>query len=310
MAEIWNNSVLFYARHRVFWPQASSDRWRLRKYLARSCLADLGFVKIVHGKDYKLFVFSLRSALFAAKPATPMPFRQTYRCWPWKVLDQLQAPPCHWLRTIWKVEQRRHLQPRPDWESNGGSTRWLNRRLSGTRTGVCLAESCAKRPTASRWWMRRSLTWCMTSYTREVQFAGDNGVVDTSSSGRGWRKKKTPLLEWKILPILREVLTLQSSLRAMASVGAAMLCLRKQGQPSPGCVWEWWDEQGGDQFASQEMTYHAARQIPGSSKVVDLKICFLVQINWFVPEQTPIASRYYHEFKKCFLLLWITVSDK
>ena len=63
------------------------------------------------------------------------------------------------------------------------------------------------------------------------------------------------------------------------------------------------DEQGGDQFASQEMTYHAARRIPGSSKVVDLKICFLVQTNWFVPEQTAIASRYYHEFKKCFLLL-------
>ena len=49
-------------------------------------------------------------------------------------------------------------------------------------------------------------------------------------------EKKTPLLEWKILPILREVLTLQSSLRAKASVGAAMLCLRKQGQPSPGFV--------------------------------------------------------------------------
>ena len=45
------------------------------------------------------------------------------------------------------------------------------------------------------------------------------------------------------------------------------------------------DEQGGDQFASQQMTYHASRQIPGSSKVVDLKkICFLVEINWFVPE--------------------------
>ena len=39
------------------------------------------------------------------------------------------------------------------------------------------------------------------------------------------------------------------------------------------------DEQGGDQFASQEMTYHAARQIPGSSKVVDLKNLLFVQIN-------------------------------
>ena len=43
------------------------------------------------------------------------------------------------------------------------------------------------------------------------------------------------------------------------------------------------DEQGGDQYASQEMTYHAARQIPRSSEVVDLKD-MLVQINWFVSE--------------------------
>ena len=65
------------------------------------------------------------------------------------------------------------------------------------------------------------------------------------------------------------------------------------------------DEQEGDQFASQEMTYHAARQIPGSSTVVDLKNLLSCPINWFVSEhrETPIASRYYHEFKKCFLLL-------
>ena len=43
------------------------------------------------------------------------------------------------------------------------------------------------------------------------------------------------------------------------------------------------DEQGGDQYARQEMTYHAERQIPRSSEVVDLKD-MLVQINWFVSE--------------------------
>ena len=59
-----------------------------------------------------------------------------------------------------------------------------------------------------------------------------------------------------------------------------MLCLQKQGQ----LVLFENDEQGGDQrYASQEMTYHAARQIPGSSEVVDLKD-MLVQINWFVSE--------------------------
>ena len=61
------------------------------------------------------------------------------------------------------------------------------------------------------------------------------------------------------------------------------------------------DEQGGDQFASQEMTYHAEWQIPGSPEVVDLKnllscpnqlVCFRAQ--------TPIASRYYYEFKQKF----------
>ena len=57
------------------------------------------------------------------------------------------------------------------------------------------------------------------------------------------------------------------------------------------------DEQGGDQYASQEMTYHAARQIPESSEVVDLKD-MLVQINWFVSEHRQLASRYYHEFKE------------
>ena len=53
------------------------------------------------------------------------------------------------------------------------------------------------------------------------------------------------------------------------------------------------DEQGGDQYASQEMTHHAARQIPGSCEVVDLKD-MLVQINWFVSEHRQLASRYYH----------------
>ena len=127
----------------------------------------------------------------------------------------------------------------------------------------------------------------------EVQFAGDNGVVDTLQDEAD---EKTPLPESKIRPTLREVLTLQSSLSAKASADAAMLCLRKQGQPSPYLVLFESDEQGGDQFASQEITYDAKRQIPGSSKDVDLKIFFLVQINWFVSEHRLIASRYYQVF--------------
>ena len=55
---------------------------------------------------------------------------------------------------------------------------------------------------------------------REVQFAGDNGVVDTLQDEAD---NNTPLPESKIRPILREVLTLQSSLVAKVSVDAAML---------------------------------------------------------------------------------------
>ena len=82
------------------------------------------------------------------------------------VLDQLQAPPCHWLRTIWKGRAAKAFATTTDWRSDGvsirRSTRRLDRRLSGTRTGVRVAESCAKLPTASRWWTRRLLKWCMT----------------------------------------------------------------------------------------------------------------------------------------------------
>ena len=110
---------------------------------------------------------------------------------------------------------------------------------------------------------------------REVQFAGDNGVVDTLQDGAD---DNTPPRESKICPILREVMTLQSNLIVKVSVDTAVLFLRKQGQLSPVFFFVS-DEQGGDQFASQEMTYPAERRIPGSSEVVDLKISFLVQIN-------------------------------
>ena len=64
---------------------------------------------------------------------------------------------------------------------------------------------------------------------REVKFAGDNGVVDALQDEAD---DNTPP-ESKIRPILREVMTLQSNLIAKVSVDTAVLCLRKQGQPSP-----------------------------------------------------------------------------
>ena len=71
-----------------------------------------------------------------------------------------------------------------DWQSNGGSTRRLDRRLSGTCTGICLAESYAKRPNRFAL-VDEEIIHVVHDQAREVQFAGDNGVVDTSSSGRG-----------------------------------------------------------------------------------------------------------------------------
>ena len=64
----------------------------------------------------------------------------------------------------------------------------------------------------------------------EVQFAGDNGVVDSLQDEAD---DNTPTPESKIRPILREVMTLQSILIAKVSVDATVLCLQKQGQPSP-----------------------------------------------------------------------------
>ena len=146
------------------------------------------------------------SALFAVKPAYVLPSHTHTASSDIKkvlVLDQLQAPPCHCLRTIWKSRAAQAFATRIDWRSNGvsnrRSTRKLDRRLSGTRTKVRVAESCAKRPTASRWWTRRSLKWsrCMRKLGK-FQFAGDNGVVDTIQDEAD---EKTPLPDSKIRPI-------------------------------------------------------------------------------------------------------------
>ena len=172
------------------------------KYLALSCLAEWLFVKIVHGEDHMLFVCSLRS-LLSSQPMYSVPSHTHTASSDIKkvlVLDQLQAPPCHWLRTIWN--SRAAFATTIDWRSDGvsnrSSTRKLDRRLSGTRTRVRVAESCAKRPTASRWWTRRSLkwSWCMRKLGK-FQFAGDNGVVDTIQDKAD---EKTPLPDSKIRP--------------------------------------------------------------------------------------------------------------
>ena len=116
------------------------------------------------------------------------------------VLDQLQAPPCHWLRTIWKSRAAQAFATTIDWRSDGvsnrRSTRKLDRRLSGTRTRVRVAESCAKRPTASRWWTRRSLIEAVTVYekARRVSVCRWQWCCG-HYSGRGWRKNTSSRFE-------------------------------------------------------------------------------------------------------------------
>ena len=125
---------------------------------------------------------------------------------------------------------------------------------------------------------------------REVQFAGDNGVVDTIQDEAD---EKTLFQNRKFAQLdLHEVLTLQSSLSGKAAVGASMLCLQKQGQLSPGFVWEWWagrrsvcqprDDRQCCKADSRILWSCRFKRYPCPNQLV----CFRAQ--------TTIASRYYH----------------
>ena len=154
-----------------------------------------------------LFMCSLRSLQLPSSqpiycPATPTLLPQIERrCWCWinfklrRVIDYER-----YGKGYGKVEQRRHLQPRliGDWMASPIAVQ-RTRRLFGTRTGVRVhvAESCAKRPTASRWWTRRSLKWCMSKL-------GKFSLQVTTVLWMLFRTRlteKTPVPESKIRPI-------------------------------------------------------------------------------------------------------------
>ena len=265
------------------------------KYFALSCLA------VRQNRSWRgLHALRVLSALFAVKPAYILPSHTHTASSDIKkvlVLDQLQAPPCHWLRTIWKSRAAQAFATTIDWRSNGVSNRRstskVDRRLSGTRTAVRVAENCAKRPTASRWWTRRSLKWCMSKlgkFSLQVTM-----VLWTLFRTR--LTKKHLFQNRKIAQSgLPEVLTLQSSLSAKAAVGASMLCLRKQGQLSPGFVWEWW--------AGRRSVCQPRDDLPCCK--ADSRILWSCRFKRYAcpnqlacfRAQTTIASRYYHEFKQ------------
>ena len=141
----------------------------------------------------------------------------------------------------------------------------------------------------------------------EVQFAGDNGVVD-SLQDEADDNTPFPAAESKIRPILGEVLTMQSSLSAKACAETVMLCLRKQGQPSPGFVWDWCaGRRSGRQPRADLPCCKADSQILWSCRFK--KSAFLSKSTGLFQSQTPTASRHYHELKqfKSFLIVWISV---
>ena len=130
VAEIWNNaSVLRQTSCALAASKQRQVTLEEVKYLALSCLAEWLFVKIVHGEDYMLFVCSLRSLLSSQPmycPATPHTASSDIK--KVLVLDQLQAPPCHWLRTMWKSRAAQAFATTIDWRSDGVSNRRSTRK--------------------------------------------------------------------------------------------------------------------------------------------------------------------------------------
>ena len=261
------------------------------------------FVKIVHGEDYTLFVCSLRS-LPSSQPILPShTHTASSDIKKVLVLDQLQAPLCHWLRTIWKSRAAQAFATMIDWRSDGvssrRSTRKLDRRLSGTRTGGrCSGE--LRQATDRLALVDEEIIEVVTVYeqAREVQPGLQvTMVLWTLALFRTRLTKKHLFHNRKFAQLgLREVLTLQSNLSAKAAVGASMLCLQKQGQLSPGFVWEWW--------AGRRSVCQPRDDLPCCK--ADSWILWSCRFKRYAcpnqlvcfRAQTTIASRYYHEFKQ------------
>ena len=119
---------------------ATGDAWGSQV----SCSFLFGWVAVRQNRSWRgQHALRVLSALFAVKPAYVLPSHTHTASSDIKkvlVLDQLQAPPCHWLRTIWKSRAAQAFATRIDWRSSGvsnrRSTRKLDRRLSETRTKV------------------------------------------------------------------------------------------------------------------------------------------------------------------------------
>ena len=177
---------LFCARHSVLWPQTSSDRWRLRKYLATSCLADLRFVKIVHmhGKDYNQSCSScaLCALCRQANPAQPQTLLSSPGhkegagagstssfAVPLTTNDMEKSSSAGICNHDWLAIQRR-LQPQINAQVRQ-ATFW------DTHKRLCSGE--LRRATDRFALVDQEIIEVVHDQAGEVQFSGDNGVVDT-----------------------------------------------------------------------------------------------------------------------------------
>ena len=128
------------------------------------------------------------SALFAVKPAYMLPSHTRTPSSDIKkvlVLDQLQAPPGRVIdyERYGKVEQRRHLQPRLIGDRMASpiavQRASLHRQATfwDTHRSSCSGE--LRQATDRFALVDEEIIEMVYEQAREVQFAGDNGVVDT-----------------------------------------------------------------------------------------------------------------------------------
>ena len=281
---------LFCARHRVLWPQASSDRWRSRKSSILLFLVWLStWVAVPQNRSWRrlqsysscaLCALCCQASLYTAQPHPHCFLRHKEGAGAGSTSSSAVSLTTNDMEKLSSAGIATTIDWRSDGVSNRRSTRKLDRRLSGTRTGVRVAESCAKRPTASRWWTRRSLKWsrCMRKLGK-FQFAGDNGVVDTVQDEAA---EKTPLPDSKIRPI--------------GPAWSSDSTVKPQCQGSCRCF------HALSAKAGATFTWFCLRVMSREEISMPAKIC-LSKINRFVSEHRQlslltIASRYYHEFKQ------------
>ena len=192
---------LFCARHRLLWPQASSDRWRLRKYLARA----LSCWTVRQNRSWRglhalrvldLCALCRQASLYTAQPHPHCFLRHkegacagSTSCSAVSLTTNdmeksSSAGICNpaWLAIGWSLQSQINAQVRQ-------TTFWDTHRSSCSGDLRQATDRFAQ--------VDEEIIEVVTVYeqAREVQVAGDNGVVDTIQDEAD---ETTPLPESKI----------------------------------------------------------------------------------------------------------------